>query len=214
MSAQLTAENLEVASVASADAALAALGGRAIRAVVLGPSLGDTAGKVVQTLRAAGHGLPVLVITRSTEESVKVGLLDGGADDVLTLPYAPAVLTAQIRSLLRRCTPGESAVLRFEDLALDLRSLEVTRQGRVIPSTSREIAVLEYLLRNRQRVISRSELSEAVWDEPAMPGSNVIEVFIARLRRKVDRPFDVPLIHTIVGRGYMLSVSKPGDPGK
>ena len=213
LAAQLTAENLNVHSVTTADAALAALSDRSFGVTVLTSALGNAVDKLIQCIRAAGHGVPVVVITDATDEAVKVRLLDEGADDVLTPPYSPRVLVAQIRSLLRRCTPNESAMLRFEDLSLDLRSLQVARQGQIIPSTSREIAVLEYFLRNRQRVISRTELSEAVWNEPALPGSNVIEVFIARLRRKVDRPFGVPLIHTIVGRGYMLSVTKPGDGG-
>ena len=211
LTAQLTAESLDVKAVATADAALATLADRGIRIVVLGPGLGVDAEGMVQQIRAAGHGVPVVVIVNSDDEAVEVRLLDAGVDDVLPTPYSPKVLVAQIRSLLRRCKPNEAAVLRFEDLTLDLRSLQVMRQGQAISSTSREIAVLEYFLRNPQRVIGRGELSEAIWNEPALPGSNVIEVFIARLRRKVDRPFTVPLIHTIVGRGYMLSVTKPGE---
>lgn len=207
---QLESQNLKVRHVATAEEASAVMKEQAVRAVIVGDSLVAGTEAFVQRIRAAGHGTPVVVLTNKDDPDTKITLLDGGADDVITRPYHPGVLMAQIRSLVRRCAPNEGAVLKFEDLQLDLRSLQVTRQGQTIPSTSRELAVLEYLMRNRQRVITRTELAEAIWNDTTLPGSNVIEVFIARLRRKVDRPFDVPLIHTIVGRGYMLSVTKPG----
>ncbi|HEX8325222.1 MAG TPA: response regulator transcription factor [Tepidisphaeraceae bacterium] len=207
---QLEEQHFDVRTVASADAALKAVAEQSFRALVIEHDLPGTAGRLTQRLRADGCGTPIIVLTDDTVPATKVALLDDGVDDVLVRPFPPELLPAQIRSLLRRCAPSEGAVLKFEDLTLDLRSLQLSRQGRLIPSTSRELAVLEYFLRNRQRVISRNELSEAVWKDTALPESNVIEVFIARLRRKVDRPFGVPLIHTIVGRGYMLSVTKPG----
>lgn len=209
---QLEAENLTVEHVSTTDFALAAITKQSYRVIVVADSVAGGPGVFTQALRAAGHGNPVVVLTSDTDPATKVAILDNGADDVLVQPFPPEMLAAQIRSLLRRCRPSEGAILKFEDLSLDLRSLQVIRQGRIIPSTSRELAVLEYLMRNCQRVISRTELSEAIWNDTALPGSNVIEVFIARLRRKVDRPFDVPLIHTIVGRGYMMSVTKPGTP--
>ena len=209
---QLVESNLDVHQASTAEAALAELAERSFRVVVIENAIPDTgAGVLVQRIRAAGHGVPIVILSDDADPASGVTLLDNGADDVLVRPYSPPMLAAQIRSLMRRCAPNEGAILKFEDLALDLRSLKVTRQGHTIPSTSRELAVLEYLLRNRQRVISRQELSEAIWDDVTLPDSNVIEVFIARLRRKVDRPFGVPLIHTVVGRGYMLSVTKPGE---
>ena len=210
LTSQLEAQNLTVEHVSTTDSALTAITKQSYRVIVVGDSVGGGPGAFTQALRAAGHGNPVIVLTSDTDPATKVAILDHGADDVLIQPFPPEMLAAQIRSLLRRCGPSEGAILKFEDLSLDLRSLQVTRQGQTIPSTSRELAVLEYLMRNCQRVISRTELSEAIWNDTALPGSNVIEVFIARLRRKVDRPFDVPLIHTIVGRGYMMSVTKPG----
>ena len=210
---QLKSQNLDVRQVEDAALALLALRDHAYRVVIADDSISGGAGPLTQRLRAAGYGTPILVLTDDPDPAVKIRLLDEGADDVLVRPYPPELLPAEIRSLLRRCAPNEGAVLKFEDLALDLRSLQVTRQGRTIASTSRELAVLEYLMRNRQRVVSRSELAEAIWNDESPPGSNVIEVFIARLRRKVDRPFAVPLIHTIVGRGYMMSVTKPGEGG-
>ncbi|MDB5325546.1 MAG: DNA-binding response regulator [Phycisphaerales bacterium] len=209
---QLEAQNLTVEHVLTTDSALAAITKQSYRVIVVGDTVMGGPNAFTQALRAAGHGNPVVVLTHDADPATKVSILDCGADDVLVHPFPPEMLAAQIRSLLRRCRPSEGAILKFEDLSLDLRSLQVTRQGQIIPSTSRELAVLEYLMRNCQRVISRTELSEAIWNDSALPGSNVIEVFIARLRRKVDRPFDVPLIHTIVGRGYMMSVTKPGTP--
>lgn len=166
--------------------------------------------EVIQQFRQKGQSTPIMVLSDHSDPQFQVQLLDVGADDVLVRPFDSEVMLAQIRSLLRRCTPGESAVLKFEDLSLDLRSLEVQRAETRISCTSREIAILEYLMRHPQRVISRTELSEAIWDANLAPDSNVIEVFIARLRRKIDRPFPVSLIHTMVGRGYMLSGTRPG----
>jgi DNA-binding response OmpR family regulator len=164
----------------------------------------------VQQLRAAGHGTPLVLLSEHPDAQWTIDALDMGADEVVKWPCPDKVLLAQIRSLLRRCEPGESAVLSYDDLSLDLRSLKVRRKDNEVPCTSREIAVLEYLLRHPERVVSRTELIDAVWDHELPPESNVVEVFIARLRRKIDRPFESPLIHTIVGRGYMLSLTKPG----
>ncbi|MGC4030628.1 MAG: response regulator transcription factor [Tepidisphaeraceae bacterium] len=209
VSEELRGQNLESGRAGGADDAVAALNEGGYRVVVLDDSVPGGALSLIGELRAQGEGLPIIVVTDNPEPSLKIALLDAGADDVLLRPYPVAVLPAQIRSLLRRCAPFEGAVLKFEDLSLDLRSLQVVRQGQIISATSRELAVLEYLLRNCERVVTRSELAEAIWNDEELPGSNVIEVFIARLRRKVDRPFETPLIHTIVGRGYMLSSSKP-----
>lgn len=209
LSRQLTAQNFNVRVATSAAEAMDDMATRSCRVIIIEHLIPGDAGPLTQQLRAAGHGTPVVVITDDNDPAIKVSLLDDGVDDVLVRPLPSDLLPAQMRSLMRRCAPNEGAVLKFEDLMLDLRSLMLTRQGKTIPSTSRELAVLEYFLRNPQRVISRTELSEAVWNDTALPESNVIEVFIARLRRKVDRPFEVPLIQTIVGRGYMLSVAKP-----
>jgi DNA-binding response OmpR family regulator len=151
-----------------------------------------------------------VLLAHDHDHQFMIDALDLGADEVVKWPIVDKILLAQIRSLLRRCEPGESAKLSYNDLSLDLRSLEVTRGETRIPCTSREIAVLEYLLRHPERVVSRTELIDSVWDHELPPESNVVEVFIARLRRKIDRPFEASLIHTIVGRGYMLSLTRPG----
>jgi DNA-binding response OmpR family regulator len=165
---------------------------------------------LVRQIRTAGHGMPTIMIARTHEPQEEIDALDVGADDVIRFPMPPELLLAKVRSLLRRCEPSESVMLKYEDLQLNLRSLEIRRAGQTIPGTSRELAVLEYLLRHPERVISRTELVDSVWDRDVPPESNVVDVFIARLRRKIDRPFEVSLIHTIVNRGYMLSVTRPG----
>jgi two-component system, OmpR family, copper resistance phosphate regulon response regulator CusR len=208
----LESHNFTVEHADAAGQALLVLDAGGVSACLIDADLADGTGlDLLCRLRAEDHGTPTLYFL--PEESVprRVEALDLGADDVMAWPPEPQVLLAQVRSLLRRCNGGASAVLRYEDLRLDLRSLKVLRDGRAIRATSREIAVLEYLLRNPERVVVRSELIDAVWDRSLPPESNVVEVFIARLRRKIDRPFKRQLIHTIVGRGYVLARTKPGD---
>lgn len=206
----LRGQNMQVHPVRVLNEAVSLLQQQPYGVIVLEADLqGQDAVEVIHQIRQK-QAVPMLVLSDRPDPQWQVQLLDAGADDVLARPVSPEVMLAQIRALLRRCMPGESAVLRYEDLSLDLRSLEVRRGDTRISCTSREIAILEYLMRHPQRVISRAELSEAIWDANLTPDSNVIEVFIARLRRKIDRPFPVALIHTMVGRGYMLSVNPPG----
>lgn len=166
--------------------------------------------ELVEHLRTANVGSPLVLLLRNGTAQHQIDALDSGADDVLHLPINRDLLLAHVRSLMRRCEPGESAVLKYEDLSFDLRSLRIIRQEQPISLTSREMAVLEHLMRNPDRVITRTELIDVAWDASVPPDSNVVEVFIARLRRKVDKPFAIPLIHTIIGRGYMLSITAPG----
>jgi len=173
-------------------------------------SLPDDSENFVQHLRQVAQHTPMIVLSDTADAHEQVRLLDLGADEVLSLPIVDELLMAHIRTLMRRCEPVHSAVLNYEDLKLDLRSLELSRAGESIPCTSRELAIMEFLLRNPQRIVSRQELVEAIWDSSVQPDSNVIEVFIARLRRKLDKPFPTRLIHTLVGRGYMLSITRPG----
>ncbi len=165
---------------------------------------------LAQQLRQAEIGSPIILLLRDANDEARINALDIGVDEILDWPASPALIMAHVRSLIRRCAPGESAVLNFGDLSFDLRSLDVTRQGRKIRLTSREMAILEFFLRHPRRLITRNELVVSVWDTSSPPESNVVEVFIARLRNKVDKPFDANYIHTIVGRGYMLSETRPG----
>ena len=207
----LDEQNLRTQTVGSIADALSRVEETSYSLIILDNAQSDGHGTtLVQQLRTAGHGTPALVIAKNGHLQEEIDALDGGADDVVRFPIQQELLLARVRTLLRRCEPSESAVLKYEDLELNLRSLRIRRCDTVIPATSRELAVLEYLLRHPDRVITRTELVDAVWDRDVPPESNVVDVFIARLRRKIDRPFAVSLIHTIVNRGYMLSVTKPG----
>jgi two-component system OmpR family response regulator len=211
VAAWLDRQNLRTQAVGSIADALTRIEEASYSLIILDNAQTDGHGtSLVQQLRTAGHATPAMVIARNGHVQEEIDALDGGADDVVRFPIEQELLLAKVRTLLRRCEPGESAMLRYEDLEMNLRSLQIRRCQQIIPATSRELAVLEYLLRHPERVITRTELVDAVWDRAVPPESNVVDVFIARLRRKIDRPFAVSLIHTIVNRGYMLSVTKPG----
>ena len=116
---------------------------------------------------------------------------------------------ARVRALLRRGQAGEASTLKFEDVEIDLNRRTVQRDGHKIKLTAKEFTLLEYMLRNPNRVLSRSSIAEKVWDMEIDTESNVIEVYISMLRRKLDKDFDKPLIHTVIGSGYMLSAEPP-----
>lgn len=161
---------------------------------------------VLKTLREGGVKVPVLLLTaRDAAQDVVKGL-DAGADDYLTKPFSLDVLMARVRALFRR-QPGEPVtVLQSGPLRIDPARKEVTRDGVRIDLTAKEYALLEYLARHAGTVLSRTQLSEHVWDMNFEPSSNVVDVYIGYLRNKVDRAFgDVPaLIKTVRGHGYML----------
>ncbi len=159
---------------------------------------------VLKELRAAKCPARVLMLTARDSVNDRVRGLDGGADDYLTKPFAFAELLARIRALLRRDNPGEPLTLTAADLVLNLKTHQVERAGRPLTLTPREFGVLEYLLRHSDEVISRTRLSEHVWDENFDSFSNVIDVTVYHLREKVDRDFTPRLIHTVRGVGYVL----------
>ncbi len=152
-------------------------------------------------LRARGCASPILLLTALGEVERRIAGLDAGADDYLCKPFAFGELEARVRALLRRGAPDRSPVLRCADLALDTRTREVARGGVAIALTSKEYALLEYFMRNAGQVLTRTQLAEHVWDFAADHLSNVIEVFIANLRRKLGEP---DLILTVRGAGYRL----------
>jgi len=160
---------------------------------------------LIERWRAQKVKMPVIILSakRSVDDRVK-GLQVGG-DDYLTKPFAFSELLARIQALFRRSTAmNEPTTLTYGDLTLDLLSREVRRGGRQIELQAREFALLEYLLRNAGRVVSKTMILEHVWDYNFDPKTNVIDVLVSRLRSKVDRDFDHKLIHTMRGFGYVL----------
>ena len=156
-------------------------------------------------LRADDAAVPVLMLTARGGPDQRVEGLDAGADDYLSKPYHFPELLARVRALLRRGPAFESAELSVDDLIVDTRARTVMRAGSPLQLTTKEYALLEYLLRRKTQVVSRSEIAEHVWDYSFDPMSNLIEVYIQRLRRKIDDGRAVKLIHTRRGAGYTLS---------
>jgi two-component system, OmpR family, copper resistance phosphate regulon response regulator CusR len=156
-------------------------------------------------LRRDGFEGPILMLTALSTTKDKVHGLDAGADDYLTKPYAFDELLARVRALLRRKGLGSSSsVLQFADLQLDLLHRKATRAGQEITLTSKEFSLLEYFMRNPDRPLGRVSIAEHVWDIHFDSDSNVIDVYINLLRKKIDAPFAKKLIHTVVGVGYVL----------
>lgn len=164
--------------------------------------------EVCRKLREMGQQIPVLMLTARDAVEDRVAGLDHGADDYLTKPFEFRELLARMRALLRRPVELKPAQLCVADLALDTAAQTANRGGRSISLTHKEYALLEYLARNAGRVVGRAEIAEHVWDEQFDPFSNLIEVYVNRLRRKIDGPKEVPLLHTRRGAGYQLAVSR------
>ena len=160
--------------------------------------------------RRAVAGPAILFLTARDGIDDRVHGLDLGAEDYLTKPFAFAELLARVRALLRR-GPGQQPVLEVADLVLDPASRRVSRGGEEIRLTAKEFALLEYLMRNPGRVVSKTMIADHVWDFDLTAETNFIEVFIYALRKKVDVPFARPLIRTIRGAGYRLDASQPSD---
>lgn len=160
--------------------------------------------QVLQTLRRAGKQTPVLCLTARDKVEDRVRGLESGADDYLVKPFAFAELLARVRSLLRRGKPREVETLKIADLELDLVRRRVNRAGRRIDLTAKEFGLLELLLRRQGEVLPRSLIASQVWDMNFDSDTNVVEVAVRRLRAKVDDGFDVKLIRTVRGMGYVL----------
>lgn len=161
--------------------------------------------EVCGDLRAAGIAVPVIMLTARDTVQDRITGLDSGADDYLTKPFAVTELLARLRALLRRGRVVRPATISIADLVLDTGAQRATRNGRALALTTKEYALLEYLAREAGRVVSRAEIAEHVWDENFDPLTNLIDVHINRLRRKVDNGFSSKLIHTRRGAGYMLA---------
>jgi DNA-binding response OmpR family regulator len=179
--------------------------------VVLDVMLPDRDGvDVCKALRRRGVATPILMLTALSATPDKVSGLNAGADDYLTKPFEFDELLARARALLRRGKAAESSVLRYRDVELDLTRRTVKRGEETIALTAKEFALLEYFMRNAGRVLTRTSIGEHVWDMNFEPTSNVIDVYVSMLRRKIDKGFDTPLIHTVIGTGYIFSDQKPG----
>ena len=167
---------------------------------------------VLRALRADGVTVPILLLTGRDTLQDKVMGLDAGADDYLTKPFGFEELLARVRALLRRRGDMIPTVLQVADLELDSLRHCVSRSGHKIDLTSREYSLLEYLLRNTDRVVTRTMLAEHVWEHDFDPLSNVIDVHVARLRRKIDHDHDTKLLQTVRGKGYILQ--SPASAGE
>ena len=160
---------------------------------------------LVKSVRSAGVATPVLFLSALCALNDRVDGLEAGADDYLVKPFAFSELSARLSALVRRPPmQAEETRLRVADLELDLIRHSVSRAGQEIPLQPREFRLLTYLMRNADRVVTRTMLLEAVWEFNFDPNTNVVETHISRLRSKVDKPFERPLIHTVRGAGYSL----------
>ncbi len=208
----LEREGYEVTVARTGEEGYYLLDARSFDLVVLDLMLPGRSGlEILGTIRARDRGIPVLILTaRDTVQDRVVGL-DTGADDYLVKPFAFPELAARIRALLRRGRAEPVSRLRVSDLELDVSARRVTRGGRDLELTAREFELLEYLLRNRGRVVSREMLAREVWKETdrATPLDNVIDVHIARLRRKIDDAFESKLIQTVRGVGFIVKDAAP-----
>ncbi|HEY2805879.1 MAG TPA: response regulator transcription factor [Gemmatimonadales bacterium] len=192
--------------VATGAKALEALAVNDYDLAILDVGLPDIDGfEVCRRWRQRGGRTPVLMLTARAGLGDRVTGLDAGADDYLGKPFAIEELMARLRALARRPPSPLSVSLKVGDLEMNTNSREARRAGRTIKLTAREYALLEYLLRNPDRVVTRGQILEHVWDDNFDPVGNVVDVLIGRLRRKVDTPGFPPLIHTARGAGYLLS---------
>ncbi len=160
--------------------------------------------EVLRTLRDRGNTMPVLVLTAQDAVDYKVQALRMGADDYVTKPFALEELLARVEALGRRPKAMAPPVLKVADLTLDTASREVRRNGKPIELTPKEYAVLEYLARHQGRVMPRTLITEYAWDYHFDPGTNIVDVVITRLRKKIDAGREPKLIHTVRGVGYVV----------
>jgi DNA-binding response OmpR family regulator len=160
--------------------------------------------EVCRELRKSGQRMPILMLTARDAVEDRISGLDHGADDYLTKPFEFRELLARLRALLRRSGELRPAKIAVADLVLDTGAQSVSRGGHEVPLTAKEYALLEFLARNAGRVVGRAEIAEHVWDETFDPFSNLIEVYVNRVRRKIDADSAKPLLHTRRGAGYLL----------
>lgn len=171
---------------------------------------GVDAVKVTRRLRDADLGEPVLVVPEKFEEPVITQAFDAGADQVMDPDHGFNEMLSRVRGLLRQChaTPGER--LSYRDIEVDLTKLSATRAGKPLGLIGKPFAMLEFFVRNPEKVLTREAIGQSVWDRNFDPFSNVIDVTVSKVRQQLDKPFDLPYLHTVVGSGYILSEKPPG----
>ena len=160
--------------------------------------------EIARTMRSKDIKTPILMLTAKDTVQDKVLGLDSGADDYLTKPFSFDELLARMRAILRRSFGEAKNIVKVADLELNLDTHEVRRSGKVIDLTSKEYALLEYLVLNKNKLLSRTDIIEHIYDYNYDFDSNVVDVLVARLRRKIDKDFNKKLIHTVRGAGYMV----------
>jgi two-component system, OmpR family, copper resistance phosphate regulon response regulator CusR len=201
----LTEEGYEVVSALNGEEGYYQATTEPLDAVVLDLMLPGRGGlEVLRDLRSKGFKKPVLILTARDAVEDRVSGLDAGADDYLVKPFAFAELLARLRALLRRDLTGRELVLRADDLEIDLLGRRVIRGGVELDLTKREFELLEYLLRNKNSIVTREMIARDVWKETTGALTNTIDVYITLLRKKVEQPPKKQLIHTVRGVGYAL----------
>lgn len=164
---------------------------------------------IINRIREKKINIPIIILSAKRSVDDRIHGLRHGSDDYLTKPFSFSELLARVEALLRRASnTTEPSSLSICDLTLDLLSRTVRRSGRKIELQPKEFALLEYLVRNKNRVVSKTMIMERVWNYDFDPGTNVVEARISKLREKVDKEFDLPLIHTVRGLGYILKTSR------
>jgi heavy metal response regulator len=201
----LQAEGFAVDICHNGDDALAAARATPFDGIVLDIMLPGRDGlSVLRQLRENKNTTPVLLLSARGEVNERVEGLNAGADDYLPKPFELVELVARVRALTRRGGETKSPVLRVEDLTLDTLTRRAERAGTAIELTTREFRLLEFLMRETGRICGRMTIIEKVWDYDFDPGTNVVDVYVRRLREKIDADFELKLLHTVRGSGYVL----------
>lgn len=210
ISKKLTSDGYSVDSCYDGEEAINILSYTEYDAVVLDIMMPKADGyEVLRALRNAGRSTPVLFLTAKDSVSDKVKGLDSGANDYLVKPFAFEELTARLRALTRTSFGMNGNVIKVADLSLDCSTQKVTRAGKTIVLSGKEYALLEYLMRNKGIIISREKIEDHIWNFSYEGGTNVVDVYISYLRKKIDDGQTKKLIHTIRGRGYLIAEERP-----
>ncbi len=167
---------------------------------------------VLEDLRSAENWVPVLMLTAKDGEYDQTDAFDLGADDYLTKPFSFLVLVARLRALIRRGAPERPVVLTVGSLQLDPVRRTVTRRGQALELTAKEYVILQFLMQNREKVVSKLEIMDNAWDSGFEGSENIVEVYVGYLRKKIDAPFGLSTLQTVRGMGYRLVPDEPGNP--